>query len=140
MHRIDFIEKAGTGIERIRDEAREQGCPEPISDETGFVTATFRPNPQVRVQAGSPKAGGGPEATGEVVRLLVAMQGEMSRSEMQAALDLRHEDHFIADYLVPALSANLIEMTVSDQPRSSKQRYRITARGAVVLEQRGRKA
>ena len=24
-----FIEKAGTGIKRIRDEVREQGCPEP---------------------------------------------------------------------------------------------------------------
>lgn len=140
MHRIDFIEKAGTGIKRIRDEAREQGCPEPIFDETGFVTGTFRPNPQVRAQAGSLEAGGGPEVTGEVVRLLAAMQGEMSRSEMQAALDLRHQDHFRAAYLVPALSANLIEMTVSDKPRSSTQRYRITARGAAVLEQRGRKA
>ena len=29
LHRIEFIEKAGTGIRRIRDEAREQGCPEP---------------------------------------------------------------------------------------------------------------
>jgi len=27
LHRIEFIEKAGTGIKRIRDEARDQGCP-----------------------------------------------------------------------------------------------------------------
>ena len=27
LHRIDFIEKAGTGIRRIRDEARELACP-----------------------------------------------------------------------------------------------------------------
>ena len=53
LHRIDFIEKAGTGIKRIRDEARVQGCPEPLFEETGFVTATFFPNPEVRAQAGT---------------------------------------------------------------------------------------
>ncbi len=26
LHRIEFIEKAGTGIRRMRGEAREQGC------------------------------------------------------------------------------------------------------------------
>lgn len=47
LHRIDFIEKAGTGIGRIRDEARAEGCPEPSFEVTGFVTATFFPNPEV---------------------------------------------------------------------------------------------
>jgi len=53
LHRIAFIEKAGTGITRIRDEARAQGCPEPIFKETNFVTATFYPNPEVRAQSGT---------------------------------------------------------------------------------------
>jgi len=50
LHRIDFIEKAGTGIKRIRDEVREQGCPEPDFETNGFFTAIFRPNPDVRAQ------------------------------------------------------------------------------------------
>jgi len=29
LHRIGFIEKAGTGIGRMRREARDHGCPEP---------------------------------------------------------------------------------------------------------------
>jgi len=61
------------------------------------------------------------------------MRGEMSRHEMQGALDLRHEDHFRAAYLVPALLARVIEMTIPDKPRSSKQRYRITPLGEYVL-------
>ena len=65
LHRIEFIEKAGTGIRRIRDDAREQGCPEPIFEETGFVTATFRPNPEVRAQVEAQK-GPAPDATGEL--------------------------------------------------------------------------
>ena len=51
LHRIAFIEKAGTGIKRIRDEVREQGCPEPEFEVNGFFTAIFRPNPEVRSQA-----------------------------------------------------------------------------------------
>lgn len=51
LHRISFIEKAGTGIRRIREDARAQGCPEPQFDVTAFVTAPFFPNPAVRAQA-----------------------------------------------------------------------------------------
>ncbi len=55
LHRIDFIEKAGTGVKRIRDEARDGGYPEPVWETNGFTTAIFRPNPEVRakVEAGA---------------------------------------------------------------------------------------
>ena len=48
LHRIDFIEKAGTGIRRIREEAKEMACPDPEFDADFFITITFRPNPEVR--------------------------------------------------------------------------------------------
>ena len=51
-HRIDFIEKAGTGIRRIRDGAKAVDCPEPAFGAGNFVTVTFRPNPEVRRAAG----------------------------------------------------------------------------------------
>ena len=38
LHRIDFVEKAGTGIRRIRDEARAQDCPEPQFEANSFAT------------------------------------------------------------------------------------------------------
>ena len=47
LHHIDFIEKARTGIRRIRNEVRAQECPEPKFEANGFFTATFRPNPQL---------------------------------------------------------------------------------------------
>ena len=50
LHRITFIEKAGTGIKRMRDEAHDQSCPEPLFEEDGFFTAIFCPNPEVQVQ------------------------------------------------------------------------------------------
>jgi ATP-dependent DNA helicase RecG len=50
LHRIDFIEKAGTGIRRIRDEVRTWGGPAPLFETTGFFTTTIYPIANVRTQ------------------------------------------------------------------------------------------
>ena len=139
LHRIDFIEKAGTGIRRIRNETRAQGCPEPEFEANGFVTVTFRPNPAVRAEAEEyPAVRVTTEVTGEVtgeVRLLQVIAGEMTRQHLQEALGLKHEDHFRKAYLSPALQAGLIEMTIPDKPRSRNQRYRLTPAGREFLRQ-----
>ena len=165
QNRINFIEKAGTGISRIRDDAQRQGCAEPEFDVGRFVAVTFRPNPKVRPVV---RKGRGPRGTGEVAgiftdqvedatdqvteqvvdptaqvteqvgleaRLLQVMSGEMTGRGIQEALGLRHRIHFRDAYLLPALQAGLIEMTIPDKPRSSKQRYRLTPAGRERLRQ-----
>ena len=47
LHRIALIEKAGTGIRRMIDDARKHKCPEPKFTVNGFFTATFWPNVEV---------------------------------------------------------------------------------------------
>ena len=59
----------------------------------------------------------------------------MTRQELQAALKLKDDEHFRKSYLLPALEAGHIEMTIPDKPRSSKQKYRLTAAGQQVLVQ-----
>ena len=61
----------------------------------------------------------------------------MTRQDIQEALGLKHRDHFNQAYLLPALQAGLIEMTIPDKPRSSKQRYRLTPAGSEYLKQIG---
>ena len=41
--------------------------------------------------------------------------------------------NFRLGYLRPALDAGLKEMTIPDNPRSSKQKYRLTAKGRQVV-------
>jgi hypothetical protein len=74
------------------------------------------------------------EVTGEVYNLLkVVGKGDSTRAEAQAALELKGEANFRERYLGPALEAGLIEMTIPEKPRSSKQKYRLTDTGRQVL-------
>lgn len=55
LHRIGFSEKAGTGIGRMRQEARDHGSPTPEFRADGFFTAVFRPLP-ASMQVGTKSA------------------------------------------------------------------------------------
>ena len=68
----------------------------------------------------------------KVVRLLQAISGTMTRQELQSSLGLENDDYFRKAYLLPALQAGLIEMTIPDKPRSKYQRYRLTPKGREV--------
>lgn len=72
------------------------------------------------------------EMTPEVERLLRVFSGTHTRNELQSFLKLKDVEHFRKTYLIPALDAGLIEMTIPDKPRSSKQRYRLTQKGREV--------
>ena len=77
-----------------------------------------------------------PEVTQEVtpeVRLLSVLVGEMTRQQLKQALGLKDDEHFRKAYLLPALDAGLIEMTIPDKPRSSKQKYRRTDKGKSLI-------
>lgn len=74
-----------------------------------------------------------PEVTPEVKKMLIVIQGEMTRIEIMAALGLKDEKHFREKYQQLGIATNLIEMTIPDKPRSSRQKYRITAKGKQLL-------
>jgi ATP-dependent DNA helicase RecG len=176
LHRIAFIEKAGTGILRMRDGARVKGYPEPEFIETGFFSAVFRPistdaahdeahdkdptaqaphklrgkTASSRDQAGT-KLGPSwdqvekqhvphkyptstPQVTPQVKAILRTALKEVSAANLQDSLNLKDRVHFLKNYLEPILNNGLIERTIPDKPRSSKQKYRITALGRRVLE------
>ena len=67
------------------------------------------------------------------VRLLSVLAGEMARQQLKEMLGLKDDEHFRKAYLLPALEAGLIEMTMPDKPRSSKQKYRLTDKGRQVM-------
>ncbi len=61
--------------------------------------------------------------------LLVLKDGEKSSGALRSVLGIKHRPTFRDNYLRPALDAELIEMTIPEKPSSSKQKYRLTAKG-----------
>jgi len=143
LHRIAFIEKAGTGIRRMREGAREQGYPEPEFSADSFFTAVFRPIPAVSeqdTQQLTPEVPRKyPASTPQVLAILkAAASGEKTREELQAAAEIKDREHFRKQYLEALLTAELLERTIPDKPNSPKQRYRTTPAGRIILEKRER--
>jgi ATP-dependent DNA helicase RecG len=147
LHRVGFIEKAGTGIKRIRDEVREQGCPEPEFEANGFVTAIFRPNPQVRAEAESGvQSGDHPLGQREhqdgtklapsrhQVAILLKCKADQSLTALMAITGRSDRTKFRGRVIKPLVAMGLLEMTIPDKPRSSKQRYRLTRAGTEYLK------
>ena len=73
------------------------------------------------------------EVATEVRRVMETIRGEMARKELQIALGLKNDEHFRKAYLVPALEAGFIEMTIPDKPNSRLQKYRLTPEGRAWL-------
>lgn len=57
----------------------------------------------------------------------------MTRNEIMAALGLKNEKHFRQHYQQAGIAAGVIEMTISDKPKSSKQNYRVTENGLTAM-------
>ena len=69
----------------------------------------------------------------EVTRLLMVCDDELARRELQVRLKLKGEENFRNLYLMPALNAELMEMTIPEKPRSRLQKYRRTEKGEAML-------
>ena len=140
LKELDLTEGRATGIPKILKVMTANGSPVPVfesdDERASFVirlpahplapatspAATMEVTVQVTMQV-----------TAEVEALLVAINGEMPRKAIQAALGLKNVDHFRKAYIVPAIAAGWLEMTLPNQPNSRLQRYRLTAQG---LQQR----
>jgi ATP-dependent DNA helicase RecG len=132
LKELDLTEGRSTGVPKMVKAMQANGSPMPV-----FETDDDRVSYLVRLPAHpstiQPETAVGPgttdvtpEVTPEVQRVVLALDGEWSRQQIQQALGLNDAEHFRKTYLLPALSAVLVEMTLPDTPRSSKQRYRLT--------------
>ena len=143
FRRLALCEQAGTGMRMMKTQWQTLGHPEPgyTNDRSRKAfefrlplkaeSKTTQVTGQVSGEVTREVAG---EVTGEVRRLLTCLRGEMTRRELQNALQLRGEENFRQKYLVPALAGGFVEMTVPDKPQSRLQKYRLTSKGRQCLQ------
>ena len=76
-----------------------------------------------------------PQVTPQVAKLLAALKGPMSSSELQAKLGLSDRKSFRVRYLNPGLADALVDMTIPDKPSSRLQKYVLTDKARTWLAQ-----
>nr|WP_241490099.1 ATP-binding protein [Pseudomonas syringae] len=125
-----YMEKLGRGSVLIRQACEENGLAPPVwySEGSSGVTLTFF-TPEVAPEA-TPEVA--PEVTPEVEKLIVLVNGDIKRIELQHHLKLADAEHFRKHYLLPALEQGVLAMTIPEKPTSSNQRYRLTSLGKIV--------
>ena len=147
-----LMEKAGRGSVLMIQQCRDNGLPDPEwkSDDKLGVSVCFKiphvalhvtpvswppksapeVDPASRPRKSAPHVT--PHVTPHVERLLKALNGEMSRSDLMAIMEIKDRIHFGNTYLRPALETGVVEMTRPDKPKSVLQRYRLTVLGKAV--------
>jgi len=153
MRRIIMCEQAGTGLRMMRQEWQGLGHPAPVivNDRTRKAFEFFVPGLDAEVDMASNllKAMFGKEQKETIqVRDQVGTKSGLSQNQMNVICNLM-EDKGITDLMLvlrrssrtkfrdqvlnPLIKAGLIEMTIPDKPRSSLQKYRLTAKGRALL-------
>ena len=124
LKELDLTEGRATGIPKILASMKANGSPTPR-----FETDEHRSSFLIRLPAHPLSIKKGevtPQVTPQVTTLLQALEGELSREELQARVGLTDREHFRRVYLLPALDGRLIERTIPDKPQSPLQKYRLT--------------
>lgn len=73
----------------------------------------------------------------QVIKLILALDKELSRLEIMNKLKLTNRAYFISDFIQPAINEGIIEMTLPDNPQSKQQKYRLKVKGKALKEELG---
>ena len=120
---LELVEQLGSGIPRILQHYGKE-CFRFMDNFTRMVfTSSEKVTEQVHVQVTE-------QVTEQVKTLIRAIDShEYSRTEIMEIIGVKHRASFSDNYVQPALEMGLIELTIPDKPKSSRQKYRLTQKG-----------
>ena len=137
MHRMNLVEKVGSGLLRIRQMCEAYPCPLPhIEADADWYRIIFRRSeaekPTAAEQVGT-KSG----LSRDQVEILRNCVTEKAVTELMNLIGRSNRTKFRDQVLRPLLDAGFVEMTIPDKPKSSKQKYRQTEKGKRFLKKDG---
>jgi len=130
MYLAGYIERLGTGTRDMVNLCVAAKLKEPeFTLDDGFRVTIWLPTSQVSGEATGEVSGQATrEVSEEVKRVILVLKGEEKRSDIQQKLDLKSDDYFRTNYIIPSLEAGVIEMTFPDNPNHPQQRYMLTTK------------
>ncbi len=142
FYRMNLVEKIGSGIQRIRDLCRGYGVAEPrfeVSEHWLTVVFPRATDDQVgtRTEPSRHQVGTKSALSQHQVEILARCAEAQPLTALMEIAGRTDRTKFRNQVLASLLEQGLVEMTIPDKPRSSKQRYRLTAKGRAFLEKLG---
>lgn len=137
FHRTGAIEAWGRGTNRVIEACLRRGIPDPeFHDEGSAVTVTFKAEVVVGARdlvRGGHQAGTKEGLSPDQVQVLKIADVPRNLADLMVPSGRSNRTKFRDQVVAPLLETGLLEMTVPDKPRSSKQQYRITEAGRAAL-------
>lgn len=131
-----YMEKLGRGGMLIRKACQEYGLIEPKwSEDINGVTLTFFANMEVTMEVSREvDVEVVNEIIGKTQKLLILLEPnrEYTKKELQEKVGLKNDEYFRKSYMLPLLEIKILEMTIPDKPKSSKQKYKLTEKGTRI--------
>jgi len=142
LKELDLTEGRSTGIPKILKAIKRNGSPMPIfeTDEDHSYFLFRLPVHPDSVRATheetevSPEAGTKSGPSRDQVNMLRSCMSEKAIKELMTISGRTNRTKFRDYILKPLLGAGWLEMTISDKPQSSKQKYRLTEKGRRLLK------
>ena len=86
----------------------------------------MKTTPEVRTKLGLSR---------DQVKIIDKVKKSQGITELMAVTGRKNRTKFRDQVLRPLINTGLVEMTIPDKPRSSKQKYRLTSAGEKVLKE-----
>ncbi len=132
---LELMEEWGSGYKRIKNACEKDGYPLPKWEEFGSaLRVTFYPHQAIGEAAilGT-KLGLSWDQVGtklnldpEELQILAFCQEPKTITELMVHMGWKHRTKFRTKYINPLINKKLLDMTIPDKPRSSKQKYQIS--------------
>jgi ATP-dependent DNA helicase RecG len=134
MHRMNLVEKVGSGLLRIRQMCEAYPCPAPhIEADNDWYRIIFS-RAEADNLAATEQVGTKSAPSRHQVEILHKCLKEQAIPELMKLSKRTDRTKFRNQVLKPLLDAEFIEMTIPDKPTSSKQKYRLTEKGRQIVK------
>lgn len=120
LYEFDYMERSGRGSKKILQACQDMGIKVNWEANTSLhtVAVVFKlPTSELNMLSDN------------MQNIIIVLDGKMSRAEIQKALSIKDNEYFRKAFILPALEAKLIAMTLPDKPTSKNQQYFLTDKG-----------
>lgn len=120
LHAYEYVREFGEGVDRIYNEMKAAGFPEPE-----YKMESFMLNATIRTKYTSIDKSVTPQVTPQV-KVLEFCHIPRKKAEIAKYCGYKDIKHFTKKYLIPLIEEGKLEMTIPEKPNSRNQKYVIS--------------